>query len=333
MRDTSERIVFDTDSGFFNDDGAALAMLVNSGRARSIEAITITPGNTWPLQGAAYMLALLEILHATEIPVSIGAGKPLVHSAAMASAAASTWGPQQYTGAFAVEPPASKRELQKPFYGFSALEPASRNAVDMLTAAVDRHPGQVTVLALGPMTNVALALTLRPDIAPHIARLVFMGGAVHVRGNTTPAAEFNFWFDPEAARIVLRSAIPAKVMVGLDLCNHAPLTRRLFEEIAGVKTPLTALYEHHFARHTNTFLWDELAAAYLIDPSFVTEDETMYLDVDTCFGPTYGKVTPLERHHAPDATPVNVLLDLDTDRAYSLYKRLLTAAPAPRDSQ
>src|ERR1700758_4037013 len=73
------------------------------------------------------------------------------------------------------------------------------------TVTVEKHPGQITILAIGPMTNLAIALRLRPDIEAKIKRLVYMGGAAHVPGNTTKAAEFNFWFDPEAARIVLRS--------------------------------------------------------------------------------------------------------------------------------
>src|SRR5207302_1242238 len=122
-------------------------------------------------------------------------------------------------------------------------------------------------------------------------RLVLMGGAVHVPGNTTPAAEFNFWFDPEAAQIVLRSRIPKKILFALDVCNHAPLSKTLFEQIVAAKTPVTRLYEEDFGRkgfpgfltnaHGTAYLWDELAAGYVIDPSFVTKSESMHLDVDT----------------------------------------------------
>jgi len=165
-----------------------------------------------------------------------------------------------------------------------------------------------------------------------------MGGAVRVPGNSTPAAEFNFWFDPEAAQIVLRSKIPVKVMFGLDICNHAPLTKSLFEQIIATHTPVTKLYEEDFARKgfpgflTNApqaaYLWDELAAGYLIDPSFVTKSESMYLDVDTSFSPDYGRVIPLDRKRAPEATPVQVMLDLNADKAYAMYKDLLTR-PVP----
>ena len=183
------------------------------------------------------------------------------------------------------------------------------------------------------MTNLAIAIRLRPDIQTKIRRLVFMGGNVHVRGNTTEAAEFNFWFDPEAARIVLRSAIPRKQMFALDICNQAVLTRARFDEIAAAKTPVTELYREDYGSRYPGFyqhpeaaahLWDELAAGYIIDPAIVTKSESAYLDVDTAFGPKYGAVIPLDRALAPEATPVEVMLKLDVARAFKLYKDLLT---------
>jgi inosine-uridine nucleoside N-ribohydrolase len=167
-----------------------------------------------------------------------------------------------------------------------------------------------------------------------------MGGAARVAGNTTKTAEFNFWFDPEAAQIVLRSKIPVKTMFGLDICNHAPLAKSLFEQIIRTKTPVTHLYEEDFGRRgfpgfltktpAKAYLWDELAAGYLIDPGFVTKSESMALDVDTKFSADYGRVIPLDRKLAPDATPVQVMLDLDASRAYAMYKDLLTRPVAGR---
>jgi len=273
-------------------------------------------------------------MHRTNVPVFIGAEAPLVHTAAIATAAAEKFGKQSYVGAFAQKPVRSRKDLKKPFYGFSGLAPQKPNAVDFLIETIEHDPGQITVLAIGPMTNLAMALRIRPDLETKIKRLVMMGGAVHVPGNATKAAEFNFWFDPEAAQIVLRSKIPTKVMFGLDICNHAPLAKSLFEQIIRTKTPVTRLYEEDFGRrgfpgfltkaHQTAYLWDELAAGYLIDPKFVTKSETVALDVDTKFSADYGRVIPLDRKLAPEATPVQVMLDLDAPRAYAMYKDLLT---------
>jgi len=331
---TPEKIILDTDSGPFNDDGAALVMLLQSPSKVALQGITVVPGNVWPDQGAEYMLAHTKMMHRTDVLVFIGAEAPLVHTAAIAAAAAEKFGKQNYIGAFAQKPARSHKDLKKPFYGFSGLAPQKQNAVDFLIETIERNPGDVVVLAIGPMTNLAMALRIRPELETKIKKLVFMGGAVHVPGNTTKAAEFNFWFDPEAAQIVLRSKIPTKVMFGLDICNHAPLTKSLFDQIIAVKTPVTRLYEEDFGRrgfpgfltktHQTAYLWDELAAGYLIDPMFVTKSESMALDVDTKFGADYGRVIPLDKKLAPEATPVQVMLDLDAARAYALYKDLLT---------
>jgi inosine-uridine nucleoside N-ribohydrolase len=334
IADTPEKVILDTDSGPFNDDGVALVMLLQSPARVSLLGITVVPGNVWPMQGAEYMLAHTVMMHRSGLPVFIGAAAPLLHTPAIAAAAAEKFGKQNYIGAFAEQPARTRADLKKPFYGFSGLTPQKQSAVDFIIATIERNPGEVTILAIGPMTNLAIALRLRPDIETKIKRLVFMGGAAHVAGNSTKAAEFNFWFDPEAARIVLRSKIPVKVMFGLDICNHALLRKSLFDQIVAVKTPVTKLYEEDFGRRgfpgflTNpaatAYLWDELAAGYLIDPSFVTKSESVYLDVDTSFSADYGRVVPLDRKLAPDATPVTVMLDLNVEKAYGLYKELLT---------
>jgi inosine-uridine nucleoside N-ribohydrolase len=298
-------------------------MTARSPERITIEAVTLVPGNTWPAEGAEYTSRILRLLGKTQIPLLPGAQAPLVNSAAMAQIFAKRWPPLEYRGAFARIVPAQPRDQ----------EGVVKSAVDYLIEAVDRNPGQLTVLALGPMTNLAIAIRLRPDIQGKIRRLVFMGGNVHVRGNSTKAAEFNFWFDPEAARIVLRSSIPRKQMFALDICNQAVLTRTRFAEIAAAKTPITELYREDygtrypgFDQHPDAvgYLWDELAAGYLIDPKIVTRSEAGYLDIDTTFGPNYGAVVPLDRSLAPDATPVEMMLELDVARAFKLYKDLLT---------
>ena len=333
MGSTPARVVFDTDSGFFADDGQALVMLARSPARVSIEAVTVVSGNVWAPQGVEYTLHILKLLGKPGIPLHAGAAAPLVHTPAMADAEAARWGPLEFRGAFADPFPASRSMLEAPFGGkFSGLVPQGRNAVDYLIDAIERHPGRLTILALGPMTNLAMALRLRPGIAGQIGQLVFMGGNERVPGNASRAAEFNFWFDPEAASIVLRSAIPRKVMFGLDICNQAVLTRREFDQIVAVRSPVTELYREDMGNRYPAFLknpraigymWDTVTAAWLIDPAVVTARETAYLDVDTRFGAGYGATIPLDRKLAPAATPVEVMLKLDFPRVFALYKNLL----------
>ena len=318
-----ERVILDTDSGPFNDDGAALVMVARSPERVALEAVTLVPGNAWVSEGVRYTARILQLLGKTQVPLLPGAQAPLVNSPAMAQAFAKQWPPLEYTGAFARPSPAPAR----------GQESTVKSGVDFLIQTLDRSPGQITVLALGPMTNLAIAIRMRPDIQRKIRRLVFMGGNLQVPGNSTRKAEFNFWFDPEAAQIVLRSSIPKKVMFGLDICNQAVLTRARFEEIAAARTPITELYREDYGNrypgfyaHPETagYLWDELAAAYLIDPAIVSAVQSRFVDVDTRIGPDYGAVIPLDRALAPEATAVEVMMKLDVQRAFRIYKELLT---------
>jgi inosine-uridine nucleoside N-ribohydrolase len=321
-----ERVILDSDSAVFNDDAAAMVMLLNRPDQVDLFAVTLVPGNLWPMAGADYMFRALDADKHPGVPIYVGARAPLVHSRAMAQKEKEDWG-EGYLGAFAEEVPAKPKN--------SAKRISRRNAIEMMIEAIEKTPGEVTLVAIGPMTNIAILLRLRPDLETKIRRIVFMGGAVHVNALSTDkrAAEFNFWFDPEAAQIVLRSAIPEKVMIGLDLCEHAQLDKAHFDQIVAAKTPVTELYRQDLVKRfeknpdAHVGIWDCLAAAFVLDQKWVTRRESAYLDVDTEFGKNYGAVKPLDKSIAPDATPVVVLLDLDFEKFFALYKELLTRVP------
>jgi inosine-uridine nucleoside N-ribohydrolase len=324
-------VLVDTDSGLFGDDGAALVMLMRSPDRVTIPGITVVPGNVWSAQGAEYMLHILNLLKRPQVPVYTGAEAPLVHSAAMVREYGRRWGALDFVGAFAHNDP--QAVIPAPGCKLSARKAHSEAAVQFIISEIERQPGEVTILAIGPMTNIAMALRLKPDIETKIKRIVFMGGNLKVPGNATPSAEFNFWFDPEAARIVLRSRIPHKAMFALDICNTAPLHKAEFDQIASARTPITDLFREDLGNRFPGFLhkpgavaymWDSLAAAYLLDPGFITKAELRYLDVFTVWNKFYGSTVPLDRRLAPDATPVTFMLELDFKRVFALYKEKLT---------
>src|SRR5580658_9918487 len=154
-----EKVIFDTDCAYFNDDGAALVMLLQRPKQIEIQGITLVPGNFWPATGAAYMEHILKLMHRSDVPLFFGAQAPLVHTRAMSKKETGI----EYLGAFATDPPKYTGPVK---------------AVDFLIESIEKSPGKVTVLELGPMTNLAIALRLRPDLASKIGRLVFMGGAM-----------------------------------------------------------------------------------------------------------------------------------------------------------
>ncbi|MCH7749299.1 MAG: nucleoside hydrolase [Acidobacteria bacterium] len=319
------RIIFDTDSAVFNDDAAALAMLLQRRDVVEILGVTVVAGNHTVPQGSEHMLHLLELTGADDIPLFCGADAPLVNTPARAARQEAQWGPISFKGAFDAGP-----EVLPPHGGrFAATRPRATHAVSFIIDTIARYPDEVTLVAVGPMTNLALVLRRRPDLAGRIKSLVFMGGNARVPGNVTPAAEFNIWFDPEAAAAVLGSAIPRIVMFGLDITNHAPIRKTQFDTIVAGDTPLTRLMRHdmgpRFERDPGAtyYVWDCITAAWLIDPSVVTVSERLPIEVDTTFGPSYGG-TRVSEDAPADGRLVDVMLDLDLEKFYRIYEDLLT---------
>ena len=309
------QIILDTDSGFFGDDSVALTMLLRSNRAKDIVGITVVSGNVWSIDGIGYIRRTAKLLGRPEVPILAGSATPLVHTPALRRRETGI----EFDGAFGLPLP----KTSPPAKG-----------IDFLIRMIEANPHRVTILAIGPLTNLATALRNRPDLADKIESVVIMGGNVNVPGNATKSAEFNFWFDPEAAQIVLRSAIQNKLLFPLDVCNKAHLTQALFNRVVAVKTPITDLYREDFGNRypgflknpkAESFLWDELATAGLLNPKLITRTESAWLDVDTTFGPRYGAVKSLNKAPLPTATPTIIVLDMDFPKVFETYVAALTA--------
>lgn len=315
----AERLLVDTDCGFYGDDGTTIAMLLRNPQVGNIEAITIVSGNVWSANSDRFTREILRLLK-KDIPVSVGCDMPFRFTQEMAEEMHRNWGPLEFRGAFGEPKPVTAKTASRP------------NGVDELIRRIESAPGEMTVIALGPMTNIAKAIQQRPGLDKKIKRLIFMGGQWNAAGNASKEAEFNFWFDPEAARIVLRSAIPQKLMFGLDVCNAVELDKSDFDAIIRKKNPLTKRFAEDFGVRYPGFyknpnatvpLWDALVAEYLIDPTLFEEPESLYLDVETAFGASYGRVTSLDRTQAADATAVQMVVRADAIRARELFVKQL----------
>ncbi len=309
------QIILDTDSGFFGDDGVALTMLLRSNHAKDLIGITVVYGKVWSSDGVGYMKRTAKFLGRPALPVLAGSANPLAHTPALRRKETGI----EFDGAFGLPLPKTN-------------PPA--DGIDFLIRTIEANPHRVTILAIGPLTNLATALHIRPDLATKIESVVIMGGNAHVPGNASKSAEFNFWFDPEAAHLVLRSAIPKKLLFPLDVCNKAHLTEALFNRVIAVKTPITNLYREDFGnrypgflknRKAESFLWDELATAGLLNPRLITRTESAWLDVDTTFGPRYGAVKLFDKSPIPETTPTTVVLDMDFPKVFETYLAALTA--------
>ena len=278
-----KKIVFDTDFGMVPQDDCYALMLALHSPELEILGITTVAGNFSLEQGTADVLRLLEIAHREDLDVYPGANMPLMHE------------PSEYAmnqhGSWWSDAPASP-----PPGGFAEKQAEALGAVQFIIDTVEAHPGEITIVAIGPLTNVAMALRHAPGLAEKIEQLVIMGGALAVlpdgAGNSTPAAEFNFWVDPEAARIVLRSGVPI-VLSPLNVSRKSNMTRDWYERLVAFETPFTRLirelegplYDEDPQRVV--LMYDQIAVASLIDASLVTTSE-LYVDVDTHPGISYG---------------------------------------------
>ena len=237
-----------------------------SGRPDRVEVlgVTVVAGNHTAPQGAEHMLHLLELAGRRMSPcTSVRAPPSSTPRNERAARHEARWGPIAFKGAFDAEP-----DVRPPHGGrFAAVRPRPADAASFIIDTIERRPNEITLVAVGPMTNLAQVFRARPDLAPRVKRLVFMGGAARVPGNVTPAAEFNIWFDPDAAAEVLRAGVPSLVMFGLDVTNHAPVRKPLFDRIVAAGTPLTRLMQRdmgpRYARDpaATHYVWDCITAA------------------------------------------------------------------------
>lgn len=327
----AEKIILDTDFNTIGDDGQALVMLANARHERDLRllGITVVSGNQWRDQGMVDALKAVERLGiAGEVGVHAGADDPLIHDLATLELEQKLFG-RGYAGAWR-KPRPTERDLVAPPDGLAtAAKPSTTDAVDFLVETIEANPREVTILAIGPLTNLALALRKSPQIVPLVKRIVYMGGAVDVPGNVTPAAEFNWWFDPEAARIVLRQPIE-HVIVPLDVSDKTRFGKDVYDRVSAAGTPIAKLFA---AEYAETFaqdpaaraeVWDTVAAAYVLDPTIATDVRERWIDVDVAFGPNYGRSLGHMKNPPVGAQQAKVVFAIDQGRFWKLYTDLLS---------
>jgi purine nucleosidase len=268
LRPMPTPLLIDTDTA--SDDAVALIMALRSSQI-NVVAITTVAGNVDVQQGTRNALYTAQLCSST-VPVFPGAEKPLLRPHLPAH-----W----FHG---------RDGLGDHGYPLPSRAPEKQNAVDAIINAIDSNPGLVLV-TLGPLTNIALALQKKLAIAANVSRCVIMGGAPCCEGNVTPAAEYNIWCDPEAARIVVRSGLPIE-LVGWHLCRgEAALNRFDIQQILSFATPVAKFAVECNSRAQQAYfeqtgehgisLPDPVAMAVALNPSIVTAQSQHFLDIET----------------------------------------------------
>ena len=330
-------IVNEDCSGPGGSDIQALLMMIQSPRVEVL-GITVVSGDQWRDEEVAHTLRLLEIIGRTDIPVVPGAVFPLLRTREEAGAWQQRYGKVAYAGAWddrwwheaSTIPPLPE--------GAPTTKPADEDAAHFLIRMVHKYPHEVTIYEGGPMTNLALAISLDPQLPSLAQGLVFMGGSLSPPTDNpeflnNPRHEFNFWFDPEAAAIVLRAPWTKIVCTPTDISVKTHMTAAMAKQIESAGTPV-ARYVARFALLTPgaDIMWDELAAAGWIDPSIVTRSESRQMSVDLDRGAGYGNTLTWaadDQVHLP-AQRVEIQLDLNTEKFYRMFTTLMTApTPSP----
>ncbi|WP_454901986.1 nucleoside hydrolase [Variovorax gossypii] len=345
---TAQKIIIDSDYNTMSDDGqlgVMAAQLQAQGKVQ-VMGISVVSGNQWLRQGVADALKSVERLGVGDrIGVYVGANYALNHTYADVQAElAAGAGGDGYLGAWGGPEPKTDADLKPSPDGFATHTVAQRKgAVDFIVDTVKANPGEITILAIGPLTNIALAVRQNPEIVPLIKQIIYMGGAIDVPGNTTKAAEFNWWFDPDAAQFVVRLPIP-QVVVPLDVTDTVFLTKPIYDRIAHPAKPTAVTdvfqklngygFDGKNGFETNPDytqnIWDTLTLAYLLDPSYATQTADRYVDVIAKPGaPDNGRsIGYSSQPSGPTLQKMTVVKKFDNARFFELYVDLLTR-PVP----
>ncbi len=296
-------IILDCDPG--HDDAMAMILAAYNPNIELLGISTVS-GNgiiNKVTENALRVCALAKI----NVPVAQGAGASLLGAV---EAASDIHGETALDGA---PLPAPTFELQK------------MHGVDLIADLVRKCPEKVTLVATGPLTNIALFLKMYPELRERIAHIVFMGGSAS-RGNRTPYAEFNIWMDPEACDVVLKSGLPL-TMIGLDVTHQALITKEIFAKLEALDTEvsrtLSGLMRFFAKTYNDVFempdppLHDPLAVAVLID-SAVTKNRFVNVEVELNGTHTRGATVVDIYNRTGYKANVNVALELDFDRFWEM---------------
>jgi inosine-uridine nucleoside N-ribohydrolase len=332
------KIIIDQDAaGPGGSDQQAILVLIQSPQTEVL-GITVVTGDQWLKEEVAHTLRTLELIGRTDIPVMPGAEYPLVRRKLETELWEQRYGSFAWLGAWTPKFYHPPDDLGKIPEGKPTTQPADEDAAHFLVRMVRQYPHQITIYEGGPMTNLALALSIDPDFASLAKELVFMGGAlspqtVDPEFANVPRHEFNLWFDPEAAHIVLRAPWKRIVCTTVDISVKTQVTEDLLSQVRAGTSP-AARYVGTYSRLFNqyNYLWDELAAAAWLDPTLITKSERRYMDVNLDQGAGNGDTLTWSESDKPKLSVqmVEVQDEVDLPRFYKMFVDLMKApTPSP----
>jgi inosine-uridine nucleoside N-ribohydrolase len=324
------KVIIDQDAfGPASSNLQAILMLLQASDVEVL-GITIPSGDGWRDEEVSHTLRLLEIAQRTEVPVHPGAVYPLVNTQQRTRLWEQLYGKLFYKGAWTESWPAEGTVRRSPYHadpflvppspaGTPRIKASSETAAAFLVRKVHEFPGQITIIAAGPLTDLAIASRLDPQFSSLARELVFMGGSFNpvaadnafaAEYVNAPRLEFNMRFDPEAASIVLHEPWKKITQVPIDPTTRTFFKPEFFRQLSQGRAPFDA-YLAEFGQPYP--MWDELAVAVWLDPSIVTRSAKLLVDVDTSFTAGYGNTLSWNVGAGPGLGERKVLVVQDVD--------------------
>ena len=314
---TKRKIIIDQDArGPATTDEQAILTLIQSPQTEVL-GITVVTGDQWRDEEVAHTLRMLEIIGRTDIPVVPGAVFPLDNSKEFIARWEKLYGNVVYQGAWNWGKVHGPFEIPPLVEGAPETKPANEDAAHFMIRTVHRYPHQVTIYEGGPLTDLALAITIDPEFAGLARELVVMGGSINPQSNDpefrmNPRREFNFWMDPEATHGVLHAHWARIVDTPVDISIKTRMTKEMIAEIGKRNTPVA----QYVAKYGNSeYMWDELAAIAWLDPLIITRTEKLYLDVSIDHRSSYGDTLAWAPGKNPGIGEQLVIVNTDLDKS------------------
>lgn len=340
---TKRKVIIDQDArGPATTDQQSMMMFLQSPEVETL-GITVVSGDMWRDEEVAHTLRMLELIGRTDVPVLPGAVFPLINRMEFIDRWETLYGAVHYQGTWNGHKPGMNlgEGLRGKYHGPWEVPPlvegnpttkaSEEDAAHFIIRMLHKYPHEVTIYAGGPLTNLAQAISLDPHVPELAKELVVMGGSIQPNAPlefvTENRREFNFWWDPEAVHIVLTSPWPKITVTTVDISVKTRMTREMIAQIA--KSPSAA--SQYLAKYADDeYMWDELAAAAWLDPSVITKEEKLYMDIDIDHGAGYGNVLVWKPGAQPSLGQQLVTLPLELDRPK--FEKMfidLMALPAP----
>jgi inosine-uridine nucleoside N-ribohydrolase len=328
---TTRKVIIDQDAMGPATTGQQAILVVLQAKDVQTLGITVVTGDQWRDEEVAHTLRMLELTGHGDVPVVPGALNPLLNTKEETARREKIYGKVDYQGAWNWGPPHDADVIPPMKEGAPTLKPLDEDAAHFIVRMVHKYPHEVSILTAGPLTNVALAIALDPMVPELAKELVFNGASLNPQGvpydKMGPAAmEFNLWFDPEAAHMVLRAPWKHITCAPQDVTVKTQMDKALIARLASRTSP-AAQYVAKYG--VDMPMWDELTFAAWLDPSIITQRATYYIDAEINHGASYGNTLAWHPGGNPGTgeQPVDVELDVNTQKFYDLFVTLMDAQP------